>query len=202
MDQWGREEQTKPGAFRAFENFLSPGYLSQDQSTAVDKELQRLYDETGEKGVLPSYADRTIKTGGETYRLGPEEYTQYAKDKGQVSFDLVESMQQSKYYDEMDDAEKVEAITKLYQYADALAKEKAVDGYKPSGWVAKAIEAEKAGIGPEDYVYYMSIRDQDGNGSVTQEEAKQAIDQLSLSRRERAALYELQNSQWRRNPYR
>ena len=64
VDAWGREEPTGNIAERAFSNFLSPGYTSEKQTSSMEKELERLYEETGDVGVLPSSAQKSITNQG------------------------------------------------------------------------------------------------------------------------------------------
>ncbi|MCI6025910.1 MAG: hypothetical protein MRZ28_01130 [Oscillospiraceae bacterium] len=54
------------------------------------------------------------------------------------------------------------------------------------------------------YGQYLTVRaqaDTDGNGSVSQEEAKKAIDASGLSRKQKSAMWQSFNSKWKNNPY-
>ena len=53
IDAWGREEKSGTLPMRAMDNFLNPAYTSSMQVTDVDKEIQRLYNQTGDGGVVP-----------------------------------------------------------------------------------------------------------------------------------------------------
>ena len=78
----------------------------------------------------------------------------------------------------MDDASKAEAVGKVYEYANAVAKT-AVSDYEPEGWVAKAIEAQKrTKISPDQYVTaYLA---QSGVGSLTDTSGKTIDNSHSL----------------------
>lgn len=128
VDAWGRTEYSGGLGERAFENFLSPGYLSKNNSTEVDNELQRLYD-AGQTNVFPSRIAMTqtvnvYRNDGrkiEDRRLTKEEYVQYQKVMGQTSLELVKDLMRSPVYNGMSDEAKADAISKIYGYAKSMA---------------------------------------------------------------------------------
>lgn len=128
VDAWGRTEYTGNAFTRAFENFLSPGYLSKQNSTEVDNELQRLYD-AGERNVLPkrigmSDTVNVYRNDGrkiEERRLTKDEYVQYQKVMGQTSLELVKDLMKSPVYNGMSDEAKASAISEIYGYARRMA---------------------------------------------------------------------------------
>lgn len=128
VDAWGRTEYSGSPAERAFENFLSPGYLSKQNSTEVDGELQRLYD-AGQTNVFPQRISMSQTVG--VYRndgrklddraLTKDEYVQYQKVMGQTSLELVKSLMRSPIYQGMSDESKAAAISEIYGYARRMA---------------------------------------------------------------------------------
>lgn len=128
VDAWGRTEYSGGLGARAFENFLSPGYLSKQNSTEVDNELQRLYD-AGQTNVFPSRISMTDTVGvyrsdgrkTEERRLTKDEYVQYQKVMGQTSLELVKDLMKSPVYQGMSDEAKAAAISEIYGYAKRMA---------------------------------------------------------------------------------
>lgn len=128
VDAWGRTEYSGGLGARAFENFLSPGYLSKQNSTEVDNELQRLYD-AGQTNVFPSRISMTdtvnvYRSDGrklEDRRLTKDEYVQYQKVMGQTSLELVKDLMKSPVYQGMSDEAKASAISEIYGYAKRMA---------------------------------------------------------------------------------
>ena len=128
VDAWGRTEYSGGLGARAFENFLSPGYLSKQNSTEVDNELQRLYD-AGQTNVFPSRISMTdtvnvYRSDGrktEERRLTKDEYVQYQKVMGQTSLELVKDLMRSPVYNGMSDEAKASAISEIYGYARRMA---------------------------------------------------------------------------------
>lgn len=227
IDAWGREEETGTLLARALNNFLNPAYTSSQNVTAVDEEIQRLYSQLGDGSVVPSRADKSFTVNKETVYLSGDQYVEYATQKGQTAYDILDEFIRSSSYKSMSDSEKADAVKDVYKYADAVGKV-AVSDYKPDGWVAKVMNgAEKVGIGSEEgvwlepaesvglepweYIIYNiaydmaeSELDEDGKtipGSK-QEKVIEAIDDMSwLSPEQKSWLFRSKYSSDKNNPW-
>lgn len=200
IDAWGREESTGSLPMRALNNFLNPAYTSSMNVTAVDKEIQRLYNEIGDGSVVPSRADRSITVNGETVNLSGDEYVEYAKKKGQTAYNLLDKIIKTSAYKSMSDADKAATVKDIYEYANSVGKA-AVSAYKPDGWVGKALSS---GVPADDYVLYRETADQDRNGTVTQGESAVTLLPLSgLTNEQKGKVWQSQNSSWNeeKNPF-
>lgn len=155
IDAWGRTESTGGVGKRIGDNFLNPAYTSQIETSAMEEELLRLYEETGEASVLPSRAGKYFNVDKVRKDLTAEEYVKYATEKGQMSYQMLTSLVSSSAYQQLDDALKVEAIGKVYDYANVVAK-MAVSEYEPTSaekWVTKAIKTGgSTGLKAEQYI--------------------------------------------------
>ena len=200
IDAWGRTESSGSTGERAFNNFLNPAYMSKIDSSAMEDELLRLYEETGDAGVLPARAAKYFNVGGVRKDLTAEEYVKYATTQGQTAYSLLAELTAGSAYRAMDDAEKADAVGKCFEYAKAVAKA-SVSDYKPEGWVAKAISTGKAtGIKPEKYVtLYLQQKDveslKDAGGSTISNSKGLLIMQMiyntpGLTDKQRQALFE------------
>ena len=188
IDAWGRTKETGTAAERAFNNFVNPAYLSNVSTDAMEDELQRLYDTTGEN-VLPQRADRKIKVNGEDVNLTAQEYVEYATLRGTLSYDLVNSLVSDPGYASLTDEEKAHAISDLYSYANDKAKAELFGAENKN--TAKFDEAVSLGISPEDYALSQavvaSLEPEDGHKSVTNMQKYRAIDSTGMSQPEKAA---------------
>ena len=147
VDQWGRTQENTGGSFagRLAYNMLSPGYYSENKPTQVDNWLQQLYDRTGESSVLPSYAQKNFTKDGIKHNLTAEQYTAYAKERGQTAYDILEVLVPG--YKDLTDQQAVHATEKAYTVATEFAKQEAL-GAEPIDEVQNIIErAEKWGDG-------------------------------------------------------
>lgn len=139
IDEWGREDKTQNIAVRAFENFLSPGWFSEVKTSDMEQELKRLYEATGESGVLPGYAAKHITVDGEKINLTGDEYTLFATVRGQTAYSTIGEIIASEEYGDMSDAQKVKAVKDAFEFAGAAAKA-AVSEYELEGWQQDANE--------------------------------------------------------------
>lgn len=150
IDAWGRKEVSGSALKRGFDNFLNPAYTSTIETSEMEKELLRLYEQTGDSAVLPSRADKYFTVDGERKDLTADEYVRYATLKGEKSYKLVTDLVKSKNYKNLSDEEKVEAISNTYDYANQKAKQ-AVSNYKPDTWIS---EADKFGANVGNYISF------------------------------------------------
>lgn len=192
VDLWGEEVSNGTAAERAFQSFLSPGYLKTRDTSRVTEEVRRLAEATGDSGVYPTAVEKSFKVNGETKYLTAEEYTQYAKTVGQTRKQIVDSLTQAKGYQNLSDEDKAAAISYAYEYATAKGKA-AVSAYVPtSGFVKGAMES----VLPTDtYILYKLSADRDGNGSVTSAESARTLQEMSgVTDQERGQEWEKRNS--------
>ena len=186
VDQWGRSTGKDSVILRAFENFISPGYLSVRTETPVDREIAEVYRETGEAGILPKTADKSFQADGETRRLSAQEYTKYAQERGKRSFEYINQLLSNPGYQKLDPDEKAEVIQEMYQAANAEAKKEVEPDYDIPNTVVKAYEANKqAGILYGDYyLYKMGLE-----STPNQQEVIDALNRSGLTRAQKRYLF-------------
>ena len=151
IDAWGRTESSGTVGRRAVDNFLNPAYSSTIIESPMEAELERLYEQTGDTGVLPSRAVLYVTVDGERKDLTAEEYVKYAQNKGQTAYNILTELTAGAAYQAATDDVKAEMVDLVYQYSNDTAKA-SVSSYKPDGWVAKAQAAEKMGITESQYI--------------------------------------------------
>lgn len=171
IDAWGREEKNGTLPMRAMNNFLNPAYTSSMQVTDVDKEIQRLYNQTGDGSVVPERPQKYITVDGERVDLTGEQYVEYATKRGQTQFKLLEELLDSSLYRSLSDEEKSQAVSSVYNYADMLGKA-AVSDYQPEDWAVEAQNAKKElGISTSEYLL---LRGQYGGSLLSGKKVREA----------------------------
>lgn len=200
IDAWGRTESTGGFGERAFNNLLNPAYSSHVEMSAMEEMLLRLYNDTGEASVLPSRASKFFNVDKVRKDLTAEEYVKYATEKGQLSYNLLTGMMVSEAYMGLSNADQVDAVEKVYDYADAIAKT-GVSNYKLDGWVAKANKAiAETNVKPEIYIplYIVQgniegLKDSDGK-TISNSKSLQVMQLVyatpGLTDKQRKALFE------------
>ena len=154
-DVWGREERSDNVVLRAFENFISPGYISEQVSTEAENALRDLYDETGEAAILPSKPQKYYKKDGKNVYLDAEKYAKLTGEKGTLALDAINALVQSSAYQSMTNDERVSAIKDIYDYSSALAANK-VYGKELEGTIKTV---QESGIEPGLYYAYKELQD-------------------------------------------
>ena len=169
IDAWGRKEASGTALKRGFNNFLNPAYTSTIETSDMEKELLRLYEQTGEGSVFPSRADKYFIVDGKRKDLTADEYVRYATLKGEKSYKLITDLTKSEAYQSLDDGEKVKAIEEAYDYANQKAKQ-AISNYKPEKWVGTA---DKFGSSVGNYLAFradVSDTKTDNGGDISKTE--------------------------------
>lgn len=189
IDAWGREEGTGTLPMRAFDNFLNPAYTSSLNVTPVDAEIQRLYSQTGDGGVVPERPGRDITVDEVRKDLSGQEYVQYATQRGQTQYALLEGLLQSQLYQRLSDTDKAAVVGEVYDYADAVAKA-AVSAYEPEGWIAKAVDS---GADPAGYILY---RHSISGSGLTLTDRVQAMEDAGITGDAQTQLLLLDNPDW------
>lgn len=193
IDAWGNTQSNGSFLGRALENFISPAYHNKVELNSVEKELQRVYDATGEN-VLPSLADKKIGDKN----LTAEEYTEYAKTRGNEMFNLMQKVVDSSAYKKSNDAQKAKMLLWAKDYANDVAKNKVADKAL-EGWVAKSKQYK---IDPAVYIEVKSLLEKANAGSsISQDELETALEKTSLSRSDKNKIWNAYGSKWKYQPY-
>lgn len=164
VDSWGNTETETVLWKRIVTNMALPAYVKKIDTRPIAKELQRLYDATGDGGVLPKpgwktyrYTDENGK--GETVYLSEEEYLAYSRAKGRENFNKVNKFINSEAYKTMSDPDRAKVISDLYDYSEYKAQSENIVNFRrePYDWIVKYQEFSDA-FGGYDVVDYVNVR--------------------------------------------
>lgn len=135
INAYGEKEQNISGIAGVIYNTLSPGYISEEKSTALSEEIYRLYDSGVDENVFldtPSTKISYTDANGvhhKDYNLTQEESTTLKEVYGKTSTSVLSSMIESEDYAALSDEQKAKAFEYVYDYAREVARTQAVDGY-------------------------------------------------------------------------
>lgn len=200
VDQWGEEEPSGDVLSRAIQNTISTGYYSKVELDDTEKELARLAEATGETSVYPKWIDKSFMVDGETKNLTAEEYTKYAKTTGQTRKSAVDALMKNSGYQKLSDENKVKAVQRAYEYANAKGK-MAVSSYTPTGFAKGAMRSV---LPIDSYILYTLTSDRDHSGSTDSKESAQTLQSMpGLTDRQRGKAWEEKNSTTKpeKNPF-
>lgn len=129
LDIWGNEiEQNEDVGMRVVDSFIAPWSEKSNISTSVDRQLKRIYNATGENGVLPSAPDAYLVYKNEKYNMSDEEYTSFKKTYGQTAYKMLDDLFETSTYKKASDDEKAKLVEKVYDYARDEAKRDILEG--------------------------------------------------------------------------
>lgn len=196
VDAWGRtKENTMAPLERLAYNVMSPGYYSEANTTEVDKELQRLYDELGDTSVFPTVMAKNYKFDGVKTDLSASDYVTGQKVLGQTAFDELQKLFASESYKSMTEDEKAKAVDDVYAFAKMAAKAAVSEDYAASDGYKKQKALTDAGVGAalsaEINAKYREINAQDGVSAAQKAtEFSQWLDKQGLTETQRTAMDE------------
>lgn len=192
---WGNEIKRSDSVPEAgFAQFINPGQLGNADVTPIDDDISALYESTGNASVLPRKVNRYVTVNGNRVDLDNQQYSDWQRDAGQLSYDLAEQIVGSS----MTDDQKAKYLADAYSFAMAYTANDLFDSSLSSTYNK---EAEIYNDGGADLLanwYYLKAM---GDGSPSQDETKAILDRMNISRSEKAVLWEQTNPSWKNNPY-
>lgn len=161
-DVWGNEQKRDENVLmRGLQQMAFPWYDKTVKSTKVDNAISDLYEATGEKSVLPNVtlSSKDFTINKQKYRMTSEEFAQYKKSYGKVSYELLNSLVNSNNYKKMTNEQKKKAIKEIYSYANENNKinyAKSNDLKVDESTIYKTVKAvKKSGGEIKDYFNYI-----------------------------------------------
>lgn len=142
VDNWGNKDEQPNLAMRAFENFLSPGYISKVSADTIEQELSKLYDATGENALLPTRQAKYFNVGDERIDLTAKDYTVAQTIRGQTAYAILKDTMSDPQYQALSDTGKAQAVKDAYSFANAVAKA-GVSEYELDGWIKGAYQLNR-----------------------------------------------------------
>lgn len=187
IDAWGDTESTGSVFERALENFLSPGYYNESGSSHRERELQRIYEETGES-VIPErvspnekYTKKNADGTTEEIHLASEGlYEEYATTLGETQAEGLDELFATAVYRNMSSQDKARTIKRVEEYAREVARQAIDPDYEMDGVNASAFDAAAQGIEPANYLAYAQNMsqlksDKDENGDTVPNSLKNKV---------------------------
>ena len=102
VDVWGRTTNTMDSfgkwALDFANKFIFPANVKVANKTAIDDELIRVVESTGNVDILPSDGQKYFTVKGEKYPMTAAQYTEYSIDRGQASYVALKETMMSDAY--------------------------------------------------------------------------------------------------------
>jgi hypothetical protein len=140
VNEWGEKESQGTAGERIFNAFVNPGTFKKIDNSALEQEIKRLNKAQPESVSPPifskvvSYTDKD-GTFHKDHRMTEEEYQKLAQTQGQTTRAILESMINSKSYQNMNDEMKAKAMKMAYSYAREKAMGETFDTSFTESWM-------------------------------------------------------------------
>ncbi len=128
-DIWGNTvKQDENLLVRGFNSFINPATVKTVSNTKVDKAIEELYADTGDRSLFPVTINKelTIKDSktneSRKYTMSNEEYSEFKKQYSKATYDMLDELVQSDDYNMMQDYAKQYAINTIYDYVKEKVK--------------------------------------------------------------------------------
>lgn len=122
-DIWGQEQKQSDNiALRALENAVFPWARKELNSNNVDKEITKVYENTGESSVFPDTINKNLTIDKKKYVMTSKQFAKYKKQFGETSYELLKNLINSDGYKKLSDSQKQLAIEKVYSYSTEQIK--------------------------------------------------------------------------------
>lgn len=131
-DAWGRTQNLQDTALgNALYQFISPWYSTTIRESDMERELERLYESTGNGKILMTTAGKKL-----TVLVNPEdensdttekqltkaEYYTYNTTRGQTAYNAITAFTESEEYKTLTDEQRANVIEKLISFADTTGR--------------------------------------------------------------------------------
>ena len=137
VDAFGRQDVSDNVWLRAFENFISPGYLNDLQEDNVTALIDQVAKESDED-VFPSSGAKYISVSGERKNLTAEQWTQYQTQAGKDLYAALDALSKDADFAGLEPAYQAKAIKNATQYAVKKAQQALYPDVSVAKWITKA----------------------------------------------------------------
>lgn len=129
----------------------------------------------GAQKIFDKEAPDSVTQNKKTYDLTDEQQEEYEDIVSEAATKYLSDLEKRSAYKKMDYEEKESVAESLYDYATALAKAEVVPEYELEQSKALMERLEDAGVSAADQILIKKTADADGNGSLTNAEYAEAV---------------------------
>jgi hypothetical protein len=126
VDTMGREVQKYGGKNNFFNVFLNPANVNTENISEEAAEIYRVYQQTGDKTIMPRVAPYYIDSKGERKILTTQERAEFQKEAGEIIENGIKDFMNSSEYVVLSEEDKAKVIKNLIDYAYNKARKDVV----------------------------------------------------------------------------
>lgn len=126
-DSLGREIKKYGGNNNPFNVFLNPANTNKGKKSKSAEEIYEVYQDTGDKTIMPRVAPYSISLNGKNKSLTAQERSEFQKISGEIIEKNVKKLPQNSLYKKLSSEDKAVAIKGIVDYAYNKAKSEVLD---------------------------------------------------------------------------
>ena len=126
VDTLGRETQKYGGENNWFNVFFNPSNLNATNTTESGEEIYRLYQETGDKTIMPRQVPYYVNSDGKKIKLSNEERARFQTVAGTMADKNINALLSNEIYEYLSDEDKAEVVSNIVNYSYNIAQSEVV----------------------------------------------------------------------------
>lgn len=166
VDSMGREIQKYGGKNNFWNVFLNPANVNTENISESANEIYRLYQEIGDKAIMPRVASYYVNKNGQKIIMTSEQKANYQKKIGSIVEKNVNKLLKTTEYKTLADKEKAEVVKNIVNYSYNIAQKETL-GTELSKTYEKAYEYSKIGNTSDYYLFKNSIDENNKKESIS-----------------------------------
>lgn len=166
VDSMGREIQKYGGKNSFWNVFLNPANVNTENISESAKEINRLYQEIGDKAIMPRVASYYVNKNGQKIIMTSEQKANYQKKIGNIVEKNINTLMKTTEYKNLADKEKAEVVKGIVNYSYNIAQKETL-GTELSKTYEKAYEYSKIGSISDYYLFKNAIDENNKKESIS-----------------------------------
>ena len=183
----GDEIEKYGGDNSLFNVFLNPSTVNKEHTNEVAEEIYRLYQETGDKAIMPRQVAYYVNSKGEKINLTNEQRAEFQTTSGIMTESNIRALMNSDIYNSLDDTEKAEIVADIVNYSYNKAQSEVV-GTELSDTYKSVNGYQNVGGNISDY-YLFNHTVNNADSSTKKETAVNTLVGMSITDQQKAYLY-------------
>lgn len=175
VDTLGNDIQKYGGENNVFNTFFNPATVNSGNINIAGEEIYRLYEQTGNKTVMPVTTPYYVKKDGKKINLSSEQRTKIQRMSGSIVDDNVSGLLSNAQYKAMSDEDKASVVADLVNYANQKAQSEIL-GTELASTYSSVDKYVKLGGSPSEY-YVVTNSVNKANNEY--QESKDSLDEFN-----------------------
>ena len=183
----GDEIEKYGGDNSLFNVFLNPSTVNKEHTNEVAEEIYRLYQETGDKTIMPRQVGYYVDYKGEKIKFTNEQRAEFQTLAGTMTEDNIRALMNSDTYNSLNDTEKAEIVADIVNYSYNKAQSEVI-GTELSETYKSVNGYRDVGGNVSDY-YLFNHAVSNADSETKKETAANTLIDMSITDQQKAYLY-------------